>query len=415
MNILHINYTDLVGGRFTGYYMQQSLNESNKVEMAVWKKESKSTFVHLIPPENQILHFFIDVIMNVCARMGLDRLFGIGGLLLPKRDFFKRADIVHLHLIHNFSNFSILSLPMLSRKKPIVWTIHDPWAMTGGCEHSFECDGWLKGCSQRCPHPRAKSLFQHFMPYIHWKIKKYIYKRSNITLIVASQWMQVRISKSPLLSHLPCYRIPFGIDVNLFRPKLNIDIRKKLGIPLTNKVIAFRDSGLKKDKFKGLQYLFDALTLYEPKEPTTLLIIENGKDFEHLSAKYSIIMTGWVDGEDMVDVLSSADIFLMPSIQESFGLMAVEAMACGTPVIVAEGTALPSVIISSKQNLSGGLVVPAKDSIALAGAIDLLLKNDDLRKNLGGQARHIAESEYSLELYTEAHINLYKEVILKKW
>jgi len=407
VNILHISYNDLVGGRFNGYCMQQSLDKSYKVEMAVWNKSSQSSHVHLIPPSNPVLRFIAETIMRLGGRVGLDGLTGSGGWVLPTCDYFKRADVVHLHLIHNYTNFSILSLPMLSRLKPVVWTIHDPWAMTGGCEHSFECSRWLTGCSPRCLHPRCRSLFQHYIPYLHWGIKKRVYQRADVTLVVASQWMQDRIARSPLLRHLPCHRIPFGIDLEVFKPRSKIECRKKLGIAKDHKVIAFRDNGLKSDRIKGMRWLMAALKIYEPQEPTTLLIFQDGKRFKILSPKYSVITTGWVDGEDLVVALSAADVFLMPSIQEAFGLMAVEAMACGTPVIVFEGTSLPDVIKSPL----GGLAVPAMDSVALAGAIKLLLDDDDLRSDLGKQARQIAEREYAFPLYVQRHINLYEEVI----
>lgn len=407
MNILHISNTDLVGGRFTGYYMQQSLDNSYKVAMAVWNKTTQNAYVHLIPPGNPILRFIAATSMQLGIRLGLDGLTGYGGWVLPICDYFKRADVVHLHLIHNSTNLSILSLPMLTRLKPMVWTIHDPWAMTGGCLHSFECDRWLTGCGPWCPHPRFRSLLQHHMPYLHWKIKKRAYQHTYMSLIVASQWMQDRVERSPLLGHLPCHRIPFGIDLDVFNPKTKMECRKKLGIPLDHKVIAFRDVGLKSDRFKGMRWLMEALTIYEPQEPTSLLIFEDGKGFKILSPKYSVITPGWVDGADLATALSAADVFLMPSIQEAFGLMAVESMACGTPVITFDGTSLPAVI---KAPL-GGLVVPSKDSAALAGAIQKLLKDDGLRERMGKQARQIAEEEYSFSLYVERHVKLYEDVI----
>ena len=409
MNILHVSCNDVVGGRFTGYYMQQSLDSSHVVEIAAWNKKSQRSDVHLIPPSNLLLHFIASIIMKLGSRLGLDGLAGSGGWLLPSCEYFRRADIIHLHLIHGFSNISILSLPMLSRLKPIVWTIHDPWAMTGGCEHSFECDKWLTGCATRCPHPRCKSILQHYVPYLHWRIKKWIYKRADITLVVASKWMEQRISRSPLLAHLPCRRIPFGIDMQIFIPKIKIDCRQKLGISPGNKVIAFRDPGLRADKYKGMRWLLEALKIYEPNERTTLLIFEDGAGFLDLSPKYDVITTGWVDGDDLVGALSAADVFLMPSIQEAFGLMAVEAMACGTPVIVFDGTSLPDVIKSPL----GGLTVTAKDSVALAGAIKKILENDELRSNLGKKARQIAETEYSVMRYAQRHIELYEEVITR--
>jgi len=411
MNILHINNTDLIGGRFNGYNMLHSPDKSFNVEMAVWKKESHSAYVYKLPPTNSALRFVASLTAKLSLKIGLDKLTGNSGRLLPGCDYFKRAEIIHLHLIHNLPNFSILSLPKLSRQKPIVWTIHDPWAMTGGCEHSFDCNRWLTGCTPRCPHPRCRALFQHYMPYFHWRIKRWVYQRTDLTLIVASQWMKDRIAQSPLLSHLPCYQIPFGIDLEVFKKKPKNDCRKKLGIPSNHKVIAFRDIdnrlGPKLSSFKGRGYLMDALKIYEPLEPTTLLIFEDGHGFKSLAPKYNVVTPGWLDGENLSDALSAADVFMMPSIQESFGLMAVEAMACGIPVIVFDGTALPDVIKSPR----GGIVVPAKNSVALARAMNELLADDELRNMIGKQARQVAEDEYSFALYMQRHMILYETVL----
>jgi len=394
-----------MGGRFTGYYMQQALAQIHTVEMAVWNRTTDNPGVHSMRP-SRWFRLPTAVARRCDDKLGLEGLTGLGGWALPIRDYFKRADVVHLHLIHNDAYFSILSLPMLSHMKPLVWTIHDPWAMTGVCLYSFDCDRWLTGCAPRCPYPRRESLFQHHMPALHWRIKKRVYQRSNLDLVVASQWMRDRIQRSPLLRHLPCHLIPFGIDLETFRPRPKAEARKKLGIWPNQKVIAFRDAG-SVERFKGMPWLLEALQMYEPQEPTCLLILQDGRAFRSLWPKYNVITPGWIDGEELAVALSAADVFLMPSIQEAFGLMAVESMACGTPVVVFEGTALPDVIKAPQ----GGLAVPSKDSVALAGAIQQLLADDDLRDKLGKQARQIAEREYTLPLYIERHISLYLDVI----
>lgn len=409
MKILHVNYTDLAGGRFNGYFMSQNLKRPFSSQMAVWVKRSNGDFVHQIPPKNGLVWNLWNRFMMLTSRFGLDRLIGFGGWILRKQSYFSNADIIHLHLIHNFSNFSIFSIPYISWLKPVVWTLHDPWALTGGCEHSFDCNKWQNGCSAPCPHPRAKSLFQSYTPYFHWRIKKYIYNKSKITLVVSSEWMKKKVEVSPLLKNFDCYVIPFGISLNQFKPLDKFDSKTKLGIPNNHKVIAFRDSGLSKDKFKGLRWLKEALELYEVHEPTTLLIFEKGDDFKFLKSKFNIICLGWIDGDDLVTSLSAADIFIMPSIQESFGLMAVESMACGTPVVVFDGTALPSIV----KHEIGGVVVPQKDSKALAKAITDILNSDDLRKRMGTQARRIVEQEYNEEKYVNSHIELYSKVISK--
>ena len=375
--------------------------------MAVWKKQSEETFVKQIPPNNRLAWLLWSRTMMLFSRFGLDRLVGFGGWILRKNSYFKSADIIHLHLIHNFSNFSIFSLPFISKLKPVVWTLHDPWAYTGGCEHSFDCNKWQNGCSVPCPHPRATSLFQKSAPNLHWKIKKYLYSKSTITLVVSSDWMLERVKKSPLMKDFDCIKIPFGIDLKQFKLLEKFKAKSKLGIPTNHKVIAFRDSGLKKDKFKGLRWLKDALEVYEVNEPTTLLIFEKGDDFKFLENKFNVICLGWIDGDELVTALSAADIFIMPSIQESFGLMAVESMACGTPVIVFEGTALPSIV---KHGI-GGIVIPLKDTKALAEGILNILNDNDLRLKMSAQARKIVEDNYNEDQYVESHIELYKKVI----
>jgi glycosyltransferase involved in cell wall biosynthesis len=405
MNILHISSTDLMGGRFTGYYMQQALKKTHRVEMAVWNQTIDNPGVHSLRPGKwfRLPNAFV---RRCDDTLGLEGLTGMGGWALPIRDYFKRADVVHLHLIHNDAYFSILSLSRLSRLKPLVWTIHDLWAMTGGCLFSFDCDCWLTGCASRCPYPRRKSLLQHHIPALHWQIKKQVYRRLNLDLVVASKWMLDRIKSSPLLKHLPCQLIPFGIDLEMFRPRAKAEARKKLGIWPNQKVIAFRDVGLG-DRFKGVRWITEALQLYEPQGPTCLLILQDGHAFRSLWPKYSVITPGWIDGEELAVALSAADVFLMPSIQEAFGLMAIESMACGTPVITFDGTSLPEVI----KTPHGGLAVPAKDSVALAGAIQKLLEDDNLRDKLGKQARQIAEQEYTLPVYVQRHLSLYEDAI----
>jgi glycosyltransferase involved in cell wall biosynthesis len=184
-----------------------------------------------------------------------------------------------------------------------------------------------------------------------------------------------------------------------------------MGINIDHRVIAFRGIDIEKNSkmaiYKGISYLLEALEIYVPNEPTTLLIFENGKCFQFLSSKYNILTLGWIDGEELALALSAADIFLMPSIQESFGLMAVEAMASGTPVIVFEGTSLPDVIKAP----FGGVAVKAKNSKKLAEAIEQLLDNDELRIRLSKQARLIVENEYAFPLYVNRHITLYEDVI----
>ena len=127
---------------------------------------------------------------------------------------------------------------------------------------------------------------------------------------------------------------------------------------------------------------------------------------EKIRGRFSVYEIGWTDDPDRIStLLSASDIFLMPSTAEAFGLMALEAMACGTPLIVFDTTALPEVVGDA------GLVVPMKDSSALADAIDQLLQNDDLRIRLGKNALRRIEEHFTLQQYIDNHLEFYKKVL----
>jgi len=410
LNILHVSNTDLTGGRFTGYYMNGALDHDDHAAMAVWNRLSDLPHCHgLRPPKPSFRWLWANAAKRMDARLGLEGLTGMGGGLLAGKSYFRDSDIIHLQLIQNDAFFSILSLPRLARLKPIVWTIHDNWPFSGMCIYSFECDKWLTGCKGYCPHPRGNSLFRRHIPALHWRIKKKTYDRTDLNLVVASKWTYDRVKKSPLLHHHPCHLIPFGIDLQAFNPRSKQESRRRLGLTPEQKIIAFRGikSGSDQYLYKGMRWLKEALDLIETRKPTSLLILQDGSEFSCLEPKFKVHNLGWRDGEQLVDALCAADLFVMPSIQESFGLMAVEALACGTPVIVCEGTALPEVIKAPR----GGLTVPAKNSEALAAAISQLLGDENMRMKMGQQGRQIAEEEYSFPLYIKRHLQLYKNVI----
>jgi len=398
-----------MGGRFTGYYMNRALVHDDHAEMAVWNKSSDLPYIHrLRPSKPSPLWLWTTIAKRIDTRLGLEGLTGLGGSILSYQSYFRDSDVIHLQLIQNDAFFSLLSLPRLARLKPVVWTIHDNWPLSGMCIYSFECEKWLTGCTGHCPYPRGRSFFRHRIPSLHWRVKKGVYNRADLTLVVASKWTHERVKRSPLLSHFPCQVIPFGIDLQAFTPRSKQESRQRLGLAPKQKIIAFRGikSGSDQYLYKGMHWLKEALALIEPHEPIRLLIFQDGSEFSCLEPKFKVHNLGWLDGEQLVDALCAADLFVMPSIQESFGLMAVEAMACGTPVIVCEGTALPEVIKAPR----GGLAVPAKNSEALATAISRLLGDENMRIKMGQQGRRISEEEYSFPLYVERHVQMYKDV-----
>jgi glycosyltransferase involved in cell wall biosynthesis len=234
-----------------------------------------------------------------------------------------------------------------------------------------------------------------------------MFDRSNLDIVVGSPWQLERVKASPMLSRFPIHYIPYGVDTRVYKPGRREITRAKFGIPPDADVIAFRSVPIG-NNFKGTEYIETALMGYSPRKSTYLLTFEGVGGLEELRRKYTIVEMGWLnESREIADALGMADIFLMPSVAEAFGLMAVEAMACGVPVVVFEGTALSKTIDAPRS----GIAVTYKDSRALCKAIENVMYNPEYRAELIGNAlRHVAEN-HAFEAYASGYLSLYQKLV----
>lgn len=408
MNILQLTAFDLVGQQFNGYQLHKQLTQlGHESHMAVMYSEFNDPLIH------QLGNLFTREIDRRYVPK-FERFFAVRSILplsaftLYRTSYYRKADIVHLHLVYSAPFFSLFNVPRLSKKRKVVWTLHDPWMMSGHCVYSLDCERWAIGCGD-CPDLTLPFPIKRDTTAFSWKLKRWLMHHSSVTLVVASSWMYERVQRSPILSHLPCQVIPLGIDLKKYEPRDRVRCRSRFGIPDDAHVLAFRFRG-ETERFKGWPWLKRALMSVNITKPTYLLIFEGKGAVEDLKDKYRVIELGWVNDQDLiVDAFCAADIFLMPSVAEAFGIMAVEAMACGTPVIVFEGTALPDIIHAPE----GGMAVPYKDSDALARSIENLLHDRSLYANLVNEGLRIVREEYNIDLYVQRHIALYESLVSK--
>jgi len=233
-----------------------------------------------------------------------------------------------------------------------------------------------------------------------------VMQRTNIHLVVASRWMESMVAESPILAHLPCTVIPFGLDRRDYKPLDKKACKQALGIPEDHFAVAFR--AVPYSPFKGVEYIEKALLNLSSSKPICLITFDSVGLVPNLARKFRIAELGWVNEPAKIAwALNAADVFLMPSIAEAFGLMAVESMACGTPVIVFEGTALPSVI----QTPRGGIAVPSKDWKALKEALEALIKDTEFYESLVRNGLEIVSEEYTIDKYVGRHLDLYDQLI----
>jgi glycosyltransferase involved in cell wall biosynthesis len=164
---------------------------------------------------------------------------------------------------------------------------------------------------------------------------------------------------------------------------------------------------------KGLEYLIRALPIVLKEHNIHLLMACKGEYevyikalIEKLNLSKHMMFLGFVSGDEKLALLKACDIFCVPSVFESFGIVILEAMQYGKPVVASEVGGMPEIIEKGKN----GLLVPPKDSQKLADAICLLLDDENLRRTLGREAER-SVSKYSIKVVAQKYIKIYEEIL----
>lgn len=238
-----------------------------------------------------------------------------------------RPDIVHLHNIHGHDcDLEALFTYFKSRKTKLVWTFHDCWAFTGYCTHFTiqKCDKWKSSCMD-CVQSKSYSWFFDRSNALYEK-KKALLSGLDMTVVTPSEWLAGMVKQS-FLKDYPICVINNGIDLSVFKPH-ETNFREKYG--LDNKKIILGISFDWGEK-KGLD-VFIALSNRLPSDYKIVLVGTNEKTDNYLPANIlSVHRTQ--DQEELAAIYSTADVFLLPTREENYPTVNMEALACGTPVL----------------------------------------------------------------------------------
>ncbi|MEQ1838949.1 MAG: glycosyltransferase [Verrucomicrobiales bacterium] len=244
--------------------------------------------------------------------------------------------------------------------------------------------------------------------WLNFKLKKMAYRKSRLTLVVASRWMKTLVEHSPLLGHFPIHHIPFGLDLNVFAPGDKARAKAEFGLSADRVVIGLRAL---EGPYKGYEYSLAALKDMPDTLPIQILTCQTPGLFESLRGKFPVVDLGELHGDDaMAKFFNASDLHLMPSMAESFGMMAMEAAACGVPSVVFSGTPLEEVCFAPE----GGIAVSRGNTRELTDALIQLTYNSARRKEMGQRARVLATGHYRFEDYARSMLALYEELLLSK-
>ncbi|MFN3497170.1 glycosyltransferase [Pannonibacter sp. Q-1] len=411
MKIVQISGFDTLGIQVNGYLLHEYyLNEGHDSIMFVHEKHSDDPRVFSL--YSRWLRYLNVRMQKIGTALSLWSVFPIEGYRLLFSRRVRQADVLHLQLTYNaqfFSLFMIALISWLRWNKPTLVAIHDMFMTTGHCVYSMGCERWQSGCG-KCPNKETPFAIRHDVTRLAWLIRRLVFGLARIHLIVGSPWQQRMLARSPILARKLSHYIPYGVDTSKYYIKDKRVCRERFGIPEDADVISFRSVPYGTN-FKGTHFIIAALKDFVPRRKTYLLTFEGQGGLDALSGKFEIIQLPWTnnDQEMLSDALNAADIFLMPSVQEAFGLMAMEALACGTPVITFRGTALEETIDAPRC----GIAVEMGNSAQLKDAIETLFNDDGLRYKMAENGLRLLERHHTLPIYAGRFLELYRRLSAK--
>lgn len=334
-----------------------------------------------------------------------DRL-GFGSILATKKliNFIEseQPDIVHLHQMHGYYiNIKLLFNFLKQYDKPVVWTLHDCWAYTGHCCHyeRFECKKWTTACHS-CP----LTTYYPSSFFIDNSSKNFVDKRrlftqlNSLHLVPVSQWLGGELRNSFLKGQNQTV-IENSIDLNIFQNVDSTFLRKSYGIGDKKVVLGMATT------WSDLKGLADFLELAKHIDDDTIIILVGLDKRQKLNLPKNIIgVERFNDRHILAMHYSLADVFANPSLAESFGLVTIEAMACGTPVVGYNTTATPELIVKGT-----GYVAPKKDIKTFISLVKKLLVEG--KESYSEKCRQHVTKNYNSDIQYNKYLDLYNSII----
>ncbi len=285
-------------------------------------------------------------------------------------------------------------LPHLAAERPIVWTLHDLNPLQGIWHYVPAANE--RNAKQDCLEEKAIAYKRRCL----LKIPK-----NQIVFVCPSRWMAQSCSSSPITAGFQVEHIPYGLDVDLFRPRPRETLLSMFGAPTDKITLGFIADSIS-DPRKGMSVLAKALQSLPDRKRIHLLTLGrnpapiNGLDQTHIGALHSETLLSYF--------YSSCDLFACPSLQDNLPNTVLESLACGTPVLSFKVGGLPDMV---RPGVSGFLAESVGDHKSLAGCLEKALEEPEMLKTLRNSCRNLAVTEYAAGIQAQHYLNLYRQLI----
>lgn len=350
MKILTVSEADQLGGAGIAAYRSHRalLDAGSAAQMLVWRKSSADPSVQRLAPRLSLRQRMQRRIAIHGQSLQLKRLprqadsayWSLNQFNYPIAQVINQfaADIVHLHWI----GANYLPIQQFARMQaPIVWTLHDMWAFTGGCHYAGDCRRYRQGCGQ-CPQLLAPAS-RDPSARINAR-KRRAWADLPMTIVCPSRWLADCARQSAVLRDKRIEVIANPIDTRAFKPLDQAAARAAFNLPLDKKLVLFGAADGTADPRKGFVYLSEALHAL-PADAGIELVIFGAEKADGVAANQAasqeakglnlpVHRIGALRDSVSLNLLYAAcDVFVLPALQDNLPNTLLEALACGRPCV----------------------------------------------------------------------------------
>lgn len=315
-------------------------------------------------------------------------------------------DIAHLHWINN-GFLKIEHIGGITR--PLVWTLHDMWAFTGGCHYSAACERYLQDCGA-CPQLSSSQLDDLSRDVVRRKARAW--SNLNMTVVTPSRWLAGLVKSSRVLGQFPVEVIPNCIDTGAFAPQDRAGARAAFGLPSDAFILLFGAIGTD-DRRKGFHLLEPALRELSSRSPSRrfhLAVFGTTEPSRRPDLPFPVRFLGPLsNARDVARAYSCADVFVVPSLEDNLPNTVMEASSCGVPSVAFGIGGLPDLILDRET----GVLARPFDPIALAAGILWLAEDDDRLRSVGAAARRHVMRSYELQVVAGQYARVYQQLLAR--
>lgn len=411
MKVLHVAKWDSIGGASIGMLrlhrelIKKGVNSMILCERSIGNAESvelisKGWRFHLARIIERLIGCFVKLQRD-------DSLFFNSINIRPNRLLRRinelNPDVVHLHWV-GLGVLYIEDLPKI--KQPVVWTLHDMWAFCGSEHYNLDTsERWKMAYSKVSRNPSAKGF--DLTRWV-WLRKRKNWQNVSIKVVSPSSWMRKNASSSSLwkdnvnVSH---YIIPNGLDALTFKPMPKSEARKKLSLEGDIPILLFGAASLS-SSIKGGNLLHQALVLAQKRDLRFRLVCFGGGEPLVIPKIKTYHLGSIRDLKELATIYSAADVMLVPSKMESFGQVASEALACGTPVLCFDTSGLKDVV----EHKVCGYRAKCFSIEDFVDGLKWLLQIED-KTAVYRAARERALRKFQIAEIADAHVKLYSSIL----